>query len=251
MSELRQPLDFERLSEFRTLVSALSQRANPKFATPKLNEAVATFIWSRLWVELGLFAQSNNRPGYLTPADLANFERTIDGLFGEDCPPSELLKSARILEPVEGTSDLFCPWFARLNKHLAGDYKSKEEKGNVASAIVRGQKQLTIDAIAQGTFLPPEIYKKRDGTPMIETEKNRSLVLIRNLDNSLSAPARKPMQFTEGLIADAHAVIAVYSAEDLKKFYIWLALHKDRPNIPKTAEQILREFETFYGVSLA
>ncbi len=258
MSELRQPLDYERLSEFRALVAALERRGNNRLiiangqGKARMVEAVATFLWARLWVELGLFAQSNCQPGKLSAADAAIFARTVEGLFGDDCDPIELLKEAGILvqSPESGTLDLFCPWFARHNKHLAGDYKSKEERGNVVSAISRQQKRLAVEAVALGSLFAEEEYLTRAGQPIPQAERNRCLVLIRNLDNCFGAPARGRWGYSPGMMADAYEAVAAHDGEALKTFYGWLALHRDRPNVPKTAEQILREFETFYGVSL-
>ncbi len=232
------------------LMLALTRRqtaASPQ--SPKLIHAVAMLLWQRLFVELGLFAQSNNRPGWLTPGDAALFEQTVEGLFGDDCRPVALLTEAGVLRAV-ANGDLFCEWFARCNPHLAGDHKTAAEKGNLNSAIVRRQKQIHADVMAQGSLLAPEIYRTRAGEPMERPEQERCLVLIANLDRTLGTRPRRAGDYSEGLLADAHAVITAHDAEALKKFYGWLAANHTKPLIPQTAEQILRDWERVYGASL-
>ncbi len=75
-------------------------------------------------------------------------------------------------------------------------------------------------------------------------------ILIRNLDNCLGSPQRKQHSFTEGLLADAPAVVTAHDGGALKKFYFWLSSHRDRPTVPRTAEQLLRDFDTYLAVAL-
>lgn len=253
MLELHLPLDFERLPEFRLLCEALGRHAAPGVQLPpKHLEQAATFLWSRLWVELGYLAQRTNAPGKMTKWGAEQLRQSVGPLFGEGCDPLAVLcdgpEECRVLKALPD-GEYHCDLFARFNPHLSGDYKTGAQKGNVNSAIARQQKQLKQEAVQQGILLPPEIFKRRDGTPMTDTEQNRSMILIRNLDNALGSPQRQKAAYTAGMMADAHAVIARLDHEQLMPFYYWVANNKGKPTVPSTAEQMLVRFEELYPLA--
>jgi len=256
MAELYLPVDFERLPEFRQLSEALRAKAakDPKTQIPKHPthiSACAVFLWVRLWVELAYQAQVTNRPGVLTEEGAALFAASVDALFGDDCHPVELLVEARVMEEKNTQTpkhpntqaEYFCERFARLNAHLAGNFVSKETRGANHSALVRSQQRIAHDALAQVMLLPPEIYQKRDGTKMSDTEINRCMVLIKTIDNCLKLPGRRQTQFTEGLICDASAIAESHSQDFLRTVYQWIMNHREHPALPKTTEQILAGFD--------
>jgi len=244
--DLRIPLDFERLPEFRMLCDALGRAAKPPISRDQIENA-ATRMWMRLWVELGYLAQSTNQPGLLTPDGVSLFLSTVQALFGEDCKPMEMLELSKCVGPHD--EGFFCDRFAKWNPHLSGDYKKQEVRGSVNSAIVRQQNRLVTEAIQQGQLLPMEMFKKRNGEAMSTVEQKRALVLIKNVDNCLKRPSRRQMEFNEGLMADAGFAIEHHTEEDLLKFYFWLANSREQPCVPKSTEQVLSDFEELLAAS--
>jgi len=259
MLELVLPLDFERLAEFRLLCESL--RSLRTDATIHLIQREATFIYMRLFVELGYLAQVTNRPGYLTREGVTLFESSLEPSFGEDCSPTKILVGCRVLTPVaDGGSpqgQFYCERFARLNAHLSGDYKSGVDRGAANSAVVRAQKQLAKESFQQAMLLPPEFYKRRDGSTMSDLESRQAILLIKNLDRCLKLPPRQTRQFTESLVMDAGEVVVRHGEDDgegdspLIRFYFWLRNNRENPAVPKTTEKILAEFEKFYEANVS
>jgi hypothetical protein len=208
----------------------------------------ATFIYTRLFVELGYLAQVTNRPGCLTREGMTLFESSLEPSFGEDCSPAKILVACRALTPLSN-GEFFCERFARLNAHLSGDYKSGVDRGAANSAVVRAQRQLAKESLQQAMLLPPEFYRKRDGSVMSDVESRQAVLLIKNLDRCLKLPPRQTRQFTESLVMDAGEAAARHGEDDLMQFYFWLRNHRENPVVPKTTEKILSEFEKFYDAS--
>lgn len=254
MLDLVFPLDFERLAEFRLLCEAL--RCKLRLPPNEMNDSVrviareATFLYSRLYVELGYLAQVTNRPGYLTRDGVTLFESSLEPSYGEDCPPAKLLTECRVLTPAQ-EGELFCERFARLNAHLSGDYKSGVERGAANSAIVRAQKQLAREALQQTMLLPPEFYKRRDGGTMNDSESRQAILLIKNLDRCLKLPPRQTRQFTESLVMEAGEVVGRHNEKELMQFYSWLRNSRENPALPRTTERILAGFEEFFDAARA
>jgi len=251
--ELRIPVDFERLPEFRLLCRELRARQSEKQSEGQSDQAVervAVFIWMRLWVELAYLAQTTNEPGMLTVAGFKLFESTLEPLFGEGCEVAKILCESAILRAdPRGTDCFYCERFARMNAHLAGNFKSREVRGAAGSALERNKHHIAREAHQQGMLLPPEMFKKGDGTQMESSEVNRCMVVIKTIDNCLQVRGRKQGEYTEGLIADAHGAAEGRTAEDLRKFYVWLAMNREHPLMPKTTEQVLREFERLWKMA--
>lgn len=245
MSDLRLPLDFERTHEFRLLVNELKTRANGS-GTEKTFEASAVYIYLRLFVELAFLARTTNRPGYLTKSGKLLFESSLEPMFGADASPAEILKAAMILEvPQAGDEeDLYCPVFAQFNEHTAGNYTSKEVRGNRASQYERQKNRTAHEALQQALTLSPEIFRKREGGVMTEVEIQRAMVFIKTLDNALGNQ-RSTKQYSESLVADAFTVSSKYAreADVLKKMFMWIMNNRTNPALPKTTEQILSQFE--------
>jgi hypothetical protein len=241
---LNLPLDFERLPEFWQLGEALRVRKNPALADSIVNEQ-AIVLWVRLWVVLGYLARHTNRPGWLNAAG----ERQLNGAFtqfGDDCPPVQVLEGNLLRKGDDGW---YCDLFTQHNKHLAGDHVPKEMRGNIRSRLNAAKNNIAATAMQQAQLLPPEIFKRRDGTPMPQREIDRSTVLILTLDRCLKAPARLTSSYTEGLMADACAVVCAVTPEALQEFYYWLAERREHPATPKTAEEVLKDWDRIYKAS--
>ena len=84
---------------------------------------------------------------------------------------------------------------------------------------------------------------------MAQRSIDRSMVLILTLDRCLKSPQRHPGSYSAGLMADACAVVEARSQEELQEFYYWLAARRDHPMMPKTAEEVLKDWDRFYKSS--
>jgi hypothetical protein len=119
-------------------------------------------------------------------------------------------------------------------------------KGAAASALARSKMNIAKAAAAQAMLLPPEIFKRRDGTAMTDTEVNRCMVMIKTIDNCLRMPGRSKRDYSEGLIADAADVAEKHP--ELREFYVWLSTNHEHPAVPKTTEQVLADFERVFAM---
>jgi len=66
-------------------------------------------------------ARSTNEPGFLSSSGAFQFLASLEPILGDDCKVLELLAGAKVIEPMEG--GWHCPLFARLNAHLAENFK--------------------------------------------------------------------------------------------------------------------------------
>ena len=250
---LNLPLDFERLPEFWQLGEALRARrsvtpaAGVVAAEPtdaQINE-LSIVLWLRLWVVLGYLARHTSRPGWLNAAG----ERQFNGAFtqfGDDCPPVSVLEGNLLRKGEDGW---YCDLFTQHNKHLAGDHVGPALRGNIRSRLNAAKNNIVATAYMQAQLLPPEVFKRRDGTLMDRRAIDRSTVLILTLDRCLKAPPRQTSSYTEGLMADACAAVEAVEPDALQEFYYWLAERREHPATPKTAEEILKEWDKNYKAS--
>lgn len=244
MLELRLPLDYEQLPEYWQLQTALARQARPG-KTPKEVEQSTCFVFHRLFVTLGYNARSTNQPGLLNEIGSEQFLRSLDPLFGDDVKLLDLLTPYLLRPAPEGW---YCDLFARMNPHLARDFKPAHEKGNVNSRLSAAHKKYIATAEQQGSLLPPEIYKKRDGAQMNDVESRRCIIFIRMIDRSLFLPQRPDREFTEGVMATAFEVTDKHDAESLRQFYYWLGNNHKHPIIPKAADQLIQDFEKYFAM---
>ena len=254
--DLKLPVDFERLPEFRMLCGQLLS-ANGKPVDPKIIERAAVFIWLRLWVELAYAAQTTNQPGLMTSGGSVLFVQSLEPMFGTDVEVMEMLVKAGCLKPKGdcplAVTEWNCERFARMNGHLAGDFVSRETKGAAASALERNRKHIERAVGDQVMLLAPEVFRVRDTSAegivgsgfrsLTHSEINRCMVMIKTLDNCLKISSRKKGEYTDGLIGDAWAAVEKHSPAALKDFYVWLQTHREHPAVPKRTEQVLAKFE--------
>ena len=116
-------------------------------------------------------------------------------------------------------------------------------RGNMRSRFSAARTNIAATALQQAQLLPEEIFKKRDGTAMNQREVDRSMILILSLDRCLKARPRQRGDFTPGLMADACAAREATTDKELEEFYFWLLEHAEHPATPKTAEEILKDWE--------
>lgn len=255
MLELRLSLDVERLPEFRQLVANLSARVNPQqVCTPKQVEAAATFLWLRLWIELGYLAQRTNKPGHLAKWGAEEYRRTVGGLFGDETDPLQILSEGppdiTVLRALEN-GEYFCELFAKTNAHLSGDHLEKHERGNINSAVSRRQERLTKEAVAQGSLFGDDFVNLAN-EKLVGKEMQSAIVVVRNVDSALGLPVRHTKSYTQGLFHDA--LRALQKGEPgLIKFYGWLAANRHNSEVQErggiSAEKILASFEEFYALA--
>ena len=149
---LNLPLDFERLPEFWQLketlrrawlgraargVRQVCRRRRLRAADAEI-EDMAAVLWIRLWVVLGYLARATNRPGWLNAAGERQLNHACGRKFGEDCPPVGVLTAGTVLRKVE--DGYVCDLFATMNPQLAGNFLTKEERGNRRSLVGRSKK---------------------------------------------------------------------------------------------------------------
>jgi len=249
---LNLPLDFERMPEFwqlkETLRTAWMERMveGPPQSSEQADaeiEDMAALLWMRLWIVLGYLARATNRPGWLNAAGERQLNHACGRKFGEDCPPVSLLAAGTVLRKIE--DGYVCDLFATTNEKLSGSFMTKEEIGNRKSLIPRSKRVIAQTAKDQAQLLPKDFFHKRDGTVMNADEVDRSMVAIITLDRAVT-PKRAPRfqsTYTQGLIADAWHVVCTTSEEDLADFYGWLCVVREHPATPKSAEEILRDFD--------
>lgn len=285
MSELYLPLDYEQLPEYWQLRSALKDHLASAFVQlrrdtpapdsqggegekraahfPRLIDQAATFMLLRLFVTLGYLARSTNRPGWLTSRGAEQYASSLEPLYGaveKDGPGTEprpgglpadlLVKCGLLTAEPEPNPGWFCPLFARLNPHLAGNFKRGCDKGNTNSRISAALKRVTEEAAHQCMMFPPEKFKKRDQSEMTATESQRSMVLIQMVDRCLGLRQRAKGEFTDGLMASACAVVEQHDSDALRNFYFWLGNNRQHPSLPKTTEELLLQFETYFPMAV-
>ena len=257
MSELYLPLDYEQLSEFWQLRATLQSTPSPAALHPKQIDQAATFLLLRLFITLGYLARSTNRPGLLTRKGAEQYAASLDPLYGTPpgdpsavgSLPVEILVKVGLLLP-EPEAGWFCPMFAGLNAHLAGNFKRACDKGNLRSRMSAALKKLNEVVGTQARLFPPEIFKRQDGVAMDETEAKRSMVCIQMIDRALGVVRmRTRAEFTEGVMASACAATKLHDSAELFRFYNWLHENKEHPAMPKVTEDVLKDFEKYFAMA--
>jgi len=257
MSELRIPLDVEQLTELSQLKSLL-RTARTTLAVPhppaKEIEVHAGFLLLRLFVVLGYLARSTNKPGRLTAAGAFQLRESLEPLYGDNCDPVKLLADAQLL--VSDGNEWHCPLFAKLNEHLAGDYRPKHIKGNDMRQVGIAIREAATAAPHQAQLLIPEACVKPDGKAFEPQELDRLMIIIGAIDRQFKFTRLRTM-FTSPLLnaAAAAAVKCGYTAqvvpEEFRQFLGWLQTHKTSPRVPPTTEQVLADFATLFELSKA
>ncbi len=207
--------------------------------------AVVMFAFGRLWVDLAYAAGQRGKPGVMDKKSVALYLSSLRGMFPKKTEVVLDCLNGTLLEPA-GEGGFYSDRFAKLHPELESGHRRKEDVGNEHSRIARNARKIAAEAAAQGMLLPPEIYKRKDGSALGSTDANRCLVIIRTLDTCLKVRERHQHQYTGGLIADAAAAVDSvrdWSDEERKQFFFWIADHVAHPALPKTTEQLLSDWE--------
>lgn len=235
MAEFKLPVDYERLPEFRLLVDEVKALKSDNDCRG-CEVQTASYLISRLFVDLSYLAQQTNQPGLLTVSGASLFVASLCSAFSTD-RVLPMLSRAGLLTPRG--EEYFCERFARHNEHLAGDHVSGVHRGAARSALVRQKHQIAAEANHQAMLLPETIWRDKSGLEIPAHEINQLMTEILTLDRILKRPARHKSEFSEGLVADALEVVRRHAPEQLQSFHYWLLDVRDKSVIPKTAEQIL------------
>ncbi len=270
MSELRVPLDVEQLAEMAALRTLLKQARSAGADAPNSNlqppsaagagaiadrsklqapstkqiEAMAMFIVMRLFVVLGYLARSTNQPGVLTAAGALQLRESLEPLFGEGCDPIELLQGCGLLA-LGSEQELRCAVFAGLNEHLSGDYKPTHMKGNLMRQVSLHIQNATAAAPHQAMLLEARPMRQ-DGTPVTPQEMDRVMVVIGTFDRIFQYTRHKT-GLTQSLIlaaletCDRFQYDSIKVPDEFRQFIGWLLSNRDKPRVPKTTEEVLRD----------
>src|SRR5436853_940675 len=102
MAELHLPLDFERVPEYRMLCDAVQA-------------PLATYLFLRLWVDLGYQAQLTNQPGFLPELAAKQLDRSVLVELGANAvQATKALEAAACLRAAPG-GGFVCDRFAKEN----------------------------------------------------------------------------------------------------------------------------------------
>jgi len=262
---LNLPLDFERLPEFwqlketlRTTALELAAKDEVAAGVPagtfdpveELVEDTSALLWIRLWIVLGYLAGSTNRAGWLNTAGVRQLNQAFRRLGGDGSAVG-ILTAGTVLRKIEDGYQ--CDLFAKVNPQLAGNYLTKEQRGNLRSTPVRIKNVVGQEAAMQSELLPKDFFHKRDGTLMDATQVRRSMIVIISIDRAVRPAGGQRFQstYTAGLMADACHVCETTPAEELAEFFKWLWEVHDHPATPKSAEEVLRDFDLLLKASQA
>ncbi|HEX3800274.1 MAG TPA: hypothetical protein VH413_16380 [Verrucomicrobiae bacterium] len=243
--EIKITADLESLPEFRLLNHAIDSARNKNDGS-----VVALAMVVRLYRELAYHAQTTNRAGWLNRPGVILFGNSCLTWFGDLEAVKLLEESGWLKKEAEGNGYL-CESFARLNANLASDFRSREEKGAMASALSRNRHRISHEAHQQASLLPAEIYRRENGTVIEQPKIIRLHTVIKTIDYALKLPSRSGTSYTPGLIADAAAAVESRTEEEMREFYLWLAMNRENPAVPKTAEQILANFSGVFAMQRA
>lgn len=230
------PLDLESRTQFRILEGRIG----------KERALAAVYL---LFRELGYCAQDDEL-GLLGGPRVELFRDSIRAI----CATEDLAVQGCFLRKEESAA-FFCPLFSELNRHLDRHYVPMQKAGGLARAAKCKAQQAEAEAIKQGEMLQPELLVKMEGAeskPMSEAEKNRTLMLIKLLDNVLGRKARMNSEFTPGLIADAYVAMQKADESEVDALVRHFLSTRERRGVGLRTEDVLREWEAYLGrVALA
>ncbi len=242
------PIDFESRQQFRLLAQQIG-----------VLEAAGVLVF--LWRELAYTADRADL-GLLSKDDLALFNHTICNQTEGELPnATEHLIKAGVLRPRpipengpgqngERPTDYDCPMFNKDNEHLGvmlGNV-SMGQPGGFATSIKYRKRKVEAETSTQLALIDADKFEKPDGARMDPDECNRCVMMVKMFDNFTGRRSRLSSEFTVGLMQDAWRIISNGKPEAIDQMCHWLMANQDNrhPGLPKTTEQVLRDFDRYY-----
>lgn len=223
----RIPLDVESRPWFRELVSLFAVECGYEREAARARSLVELI---ELFRELGYAAESNPL-GFLPMSQGLNVK---------------LLEKCGLLKDIPGeagSKGCQCDVFVRLNPELDSEFVPEARKGGFARAAKIQLRNAAREALSeeldvQGLFAGME-------SPQVVA----AMGLVKATDNVYARRARKPMEWTEGLVADAKRVREKFADEAIEAVLAKiLQRRKDAkldPRWPQATEDLLRNFENY------
>ena len=197
------------------------------------------WIWLRLWVELALLARSTQKPGLIPAVYVPLVQSGLGahaGLWPQLVDPVRLLRS-------EG-ADYFCEKFNSLHPHLAQSFEAFHLRGAAMSAYVRQQRKAPAEAAQLDLLLPDQLFTTAEGEVMDRESKQKTIMVIRAVDNALGARDRPQHAFGQGLVHDAWAALQSMGDEQVDMVCRHIVRHRQHPLIRgATAERLMPQLK--------
>lgn len=195
----------------------------------------------RLWLELAVLGRTTGRIGFLPesvvgrPGAPIGFE-DLGSMAGEYA----------LLRPVDKGWE--CPLFLEYNRHLDPDFIQTQRKGSLARSVSKTRTAAAAAAARELHLLPPESFKRADGSVVDAETMRKARTLIRMLDNVLGHRERAPYQVGQGLLHTAVEIVETRDEAIVNEVLTWV-LHvrnqgRSHPAIPPSAEQALAQWKT-------
>jgi hypothetical protein len=236
--EVHFPIDFESRQNFRRLEGVLGPDA-------------ALAVFTRLWIELAQLASARIKVGFMPQNAVGPFCATLPWLEAGRivhalAPSVEAdLPELCLLRQEEG--GFFCPDFARDNKHCSPDHIPMHMLGVSKKNLNLDKRRAAKEAQTEALFVDTKLFVDERGQPLDAALINKIQMLVKLLDGYLQI-TRRPQDLTPGLIQDARQVWKHYEPEQVDRVCQWIYLHREHPSLPRTTEQVLRDFERLSGV---
>jgi hypothetical protein len=246
---LRVPIDLTGLPQFRVMEE-------------RLGFAGALAAWFILWRELGYRAQEGGAAGRLELGDVGVVRRELEqcrerpadseSRAGDAAVASrtgagvsgtvfDLMVEARLL--VKDGEEYACPRFAVLHGTQLSPSRSLAQQGGDMRAFSLRQKRAEQVVMQQSLALPESRFVDEEGRPLDGEAVRRVMRLIVSCDNALFREARANHGFTEGLIAQALAVLKKYVDEEIDYVCRSVAKKRGHPALSgMTTEKMLDAF---------
>lgn len=228
---LQIPRDFQSYPCFRNLMIEVG------------NEIDATFLFFKLWVELGYQCDLHEQPGYFDRGCIEAFNASMkkfDGKAGLLC-----LLAAKVITPHKDEGDYICPMFMKVNQQLCGDTLPPAERAEMVGRFNRKKHVARENTESVAKRLPEDVWMGPFGLRLTLEEMKRCITLIKIVDSVVAQKARQKFEFTLGIIHDAHRVNSRFSdtqTEIILKRLFFVRRQKV-VTLPRFAAQVLSRWD--------
>lgn len=225
---LKLPRDFRCYNCYRRLRELL-----------EFDDRLTLAVFMELWTQLGYQVDVHGRSGRIGVSEREYFDNAVHhpGAF------VALLESQTIIPINE--DEYFCPIFEQSNEELDRDFIPDMVKARSHAKFLQKVKKHSVKAFDYMVKMKPECWLLEDGvTKIIEMDMNRSILLIKLIDNLIGQDRRAFSFYSPPLIQSAHTIIRAWSDDRLlvvlRRLYAARGTLKD---LPRTTADVLRRFE--------